>query len=74
MKRLMIISILTVGPVLLAGCNSAWPRCWSFRGDECTTSYPTCETAPMMTEGMMMSPTVTMPETLPGPVTTTPST
>lgn len=73
MKRLMILTVLTLGPVLLAGCNSAWPRCSWFRGDECTP-YPTYQGMPMISEGVYMAPSTGVPEILPGPASSGPST
>lgn len=50
MKRLFVLSMLVISTGLLSGCNRSWPRCWMFRGDECS-AYPNNEAAPFMMEG-----------------------
>ena len=75
MKRLMMLAILAVSAVVLTGCSGAWPRCSWFRGDECNAySTPTCDAMPYVTEGMMVGPSTSTPEVLPGPASASPST
>ena len=80
MKRFAIVTMLAVSALLMAGCRSGnggwgsgWPRCSMYRGDECSAA-PTYDSMQVMPEGMIMGPTTTMPETLPGPTAAAPST
>ena len=72
MKKTMIFTILAALAVSLAGCSSAWPRCWWYRGDACEVSptYDYCPTG----SGQMIVPQASMPEVLPGPANTEPTT
>ena len=68
MKRLMIVSLMTVVPIA-TGCCRGWPRMRMYRGDVCDT----CAAA--STTGYQMAPmydgTILPAPTLPGQSTTT---
>jgi hypothetical protein len=64
MKKLALLTLVTVASVSSTGCSGGWPR-WFCRGDDCNTCTNFGDG--MYNSPALMSPSYVSPPELPGP-------